>query len=183
MSTPTRKKSKAASLRGRTGEFLRELVATRGASPHTLRAYGRDLEELCAFLDRRGIDDPKQVQPRTLRGFLAELDERGLSRSTVQRKLSAVRSFFRHLLQRGLVDAHPAVGLRPARGAKPLPHALEESDLWSTITEELDEERDNLPALEKPKPRAANEPDGFVLFDSKRGYFNQIDAYREWQRR
>ena len=56
-------------------------------------------------------------------------------------------------------------------------------DLWSTITEELQEERENLPAFEKPKARPANEPDGFVLFDSERGYLSQIDAYREWQRR
>ena len=37
--------------------------------------------------------------------------------------------------------------------------------------------------IEPPTPRPANEPDGFVLFDSKRDYLNQIDAYREWQRR
>ncbi len=54
-------------------------------------------------------------------------------------------------------------------------------DLWSTITEELEEKKPNLPTL--PMARPANEPDGFVLFDSKRDYFNQIDAYREWQRR
>ena len=53
--------------------------------------------------------------------------------------------------------------------------------LWSTITEELQEKKPDLPTL--PMVRPANEPDGFVLFDSKRDYFNQIDAYREWQRR
>ncbi len=56
-------------------------------------------------------------------------------------------------------------------------------DLWSSITEELEEEQPDLSEFEKPAPRPANEPDGFVLFDSKRDYFNQIDAYREWQRR
>ncbi len=56
-------------------------------------------------------------------------------------------------------------------------------DLWSTIAEKLEEEQPDLAEFEKPKPRPANEPDGFVLFDSKRDYFNQIDAYREWQRR
>ncbi len=56
-------------------------------------------------------------------------------------------------------------------------------DLWSTITEEMEEGQPDLEEFEKPKARPANEPDGFVLFDSKRDYFNQIDAYREWQRR
>jgi len=132
--TPSAKKKREdPSLRGRADQFLRELVATRGASAHTQRAYAADLDELCAFLEGRGIRDPREVKPRTLRGFLAELDERGLARSTVQRKLSAVRSFFRHLLVRGLVDAHPGLGLRPARSAKPLPHALEESEVEALL--------------------------------------------------
>ncbi len=56
-------------------------------------------------------------------------------------------------------------------------------DLWSTITEEMEEKEPNLEEFEKPKARPANEPDGFVLFDSKRGDLSQIDAYHEWQRR
>ena len=117
-------RGEASGLRGLVDGWLRELTATRGASPHTLRAYGRDLDELLAFLDGRGIDDPQAVTPRTLRGFLVELDERRLSRSTIQRKLSAVRSFFRHLLVLGRIEAHPATGLRPARRARRLPHTL-----------------------------------------------------------
>ncbi len=53
--------------------------------------------------------------------------------------------------------------------------------LWETMAEEMREREPNLPDV--PTARPANEPDGFVLFDSKRDYLNQIDAYREWQRR
>ena len=56
-------------------------------------------------------------------------------------------------------------------------------DLWSTITEELEEEQPDLEEFEKPKARPANEPDGFVLFDSKRDYLTQMDHYHAWQRR
>ena len=56
-------------------------------------------------------------------------------------------------------------------------------DLWSTITEELEEAQPALAEFEKPKARPANEPDGFVLFDSKRDYLTQLDRYHEWQRR
>ena len=55
------------------------------------------------------------------------------------------------------------------------------ADLWKTMADELREKKPSLPA--PPSARPANEPDGFVLFDSKRDYFNQIDAYRDWQRR
>ncbi len=110
-------------------EYLRELSAARGASAHTLRAYSADLAELEEYLARHEVSDPRAVTPRTLRGLLVELDERELSRGTIQRKLSAVRSFFKHLLHRGMIEAHPALGLRPARSARTLPHALEESEV------------------------------------------------------
>ena len=55
--------------------------------------------------------------------------------------------------------------------------------LWSAIAEKLEEEEPDLSEFEKPKARPANEPDGFVLFDSKRDYLSQMDAYRKWQRR
>ena len=124
---------KKTDLRGLIDAFLRELAATRGASAHTLRAYGGDLSELASHLDRVGVSDPRVVTPRTLRGFLAELDERGLSRRTVQRKLSAIRSFFRYLLLRGRIDTHPAKGLRPAKGEKKLPHTLEEAEVEALL--------------------------------------------------
>ena len=127
---PARRKATARSkaagdLAALAESFLHELQATRGASPHTMRAYGRDLEEFLAFAEAQGLADPKRVTPRTLRGFLLSLDERRLARTTIQRKLSAVRSFFRHLVVLGRIDAHPAVGLRPARGRRHLPHTLE----------------------------------------------------------
>jgi integrase/recombinase XerC len=104
--------------------YLDHLRATRGASPHTLRAYARDLEELAVFLEGRGVREPAEVTPRTLRSFLAHLDERGLARPSLQRALSSVRGLFQHLLERGLVRVHPATGLRQARHARPLPGCL-----------------------------------------------------------
>ncbi len=104
--------------------FLRELAATRGASPHTLRAYRSDLEQFCAFLDERGIALPGDVSSRTLRAYLGSMEDRELAPTSIQRKLSAARSLFKHLLRQGAIDQHPAVGLRRRRGARTLPGAL-----------------------------------------------------------
>jgi integrase/recombinase XerC len=109
--------------------FLTRLGATRGASAHTLRAYRGDLGELCAHLAAHGIEDASGVAPRALRGWLAELDERGLARGSVQRKLSAARSFFRHLLEQGAIEVHPATGLRRRRGSRRLPGALTRAEI------------------------------------------------------
>ena len=110
-------------------EYLREIQAARGASPHTLRAYRGDLDSLLEFLTARDVTDPRAVDARALRAFLATLDEQGLSRTSIQRRLSAVRSFFRHLLRQRKIDAHPAQGLRAARVRRPLPRALEVAEV------------------------------------------------------
>ena len=111
-------------MRPHVQRYLSGLAAGRGASPHTLRAYGRDLEELCAFLEERGIQEPAALRPRTMRAFLLRLDERRLARATVQRKLSAARSFFKQLLREGLLEVDPTSGLRQARARRPLPSSL-----------------------------------------------------------
>lgn len=116
--------TRAKSLRAEIDDYLLRLSATRGASIHTLRAYAGDLEELALFLEARRVD-LKAVVPRTLRAFLLELDQRGLARSTLQRKLSAARSFFRHLVEQGRLETHPATGLRTPRRPRALPGTLE----------------------------------------------------------
>ena len=104
--------------------FLVELASTRGASPHTMRAYGRDLAELVQFLSEREITDAKAVTPRVLRLYLARLDARELARASIQRKLSAARTFFQHLLVHGHIRVHPATGLKRARQGRRLPSCL-----------------------------------------------------------
>ncbi|MAF64689.1 MAG: tyrosine recombinase [Planctomycetes bacterium] len=116
-------------LSGAIDDFLRGMQTTRGASPHTLRAYGRDLAELDEFLAECEVEGPAEVTPRTLRRFLARLDRRELADSTIQRKLSAVRALFRHLRKRGVIADHPAQGLRKRRTARRLPGALETGEV------------------------------------------------------
>lgn len=113
--------------------YLRELATTRGASPHTLRAYRSDLAQFEAFLVERGIERPDEVSSRTLRAYLGDLEERGLASTSIQRKLSAARSFFRQLLRQGAIDQHPAVGLRRRRGARRLPGALSQAEVEALL--------------------------------------------------
>jgi len=113
--------------------FLGQLRAARGSSPHTLRAYGGDLGEFLAFLEARGVSAPREIGPRTLRGFLAALEVRKLARASVQRKLSAVRTFLRHLLREGHVDTNPADGLRQRRAARHLPAVLSEEEIEALL--------------------------------------------------
>jgi integrase/recombinase XerC len=144
MSASTTTREPSSPMRRCVDRYLTELAAARGASEHTLRAYRSDLASLCEHLEANGIDHPEQVTPRTLRGYLAELDRRELARASIQRKLSAARSLFKHLLRRGAIDSHPATGLRQRRSERRLPACLEMSEIESLLA---------APDLSKPAGR------------------------------
>ncbi len=113
--------------------YLFRLASTRGASPHTLRAYGSDLAELAAFLEERGISDAGGITPRALRSYLADLEERHLSKATIQRKLSSARGLFKHLVREGRLEADPIAALRRRRRARHLPSALSEEEIAALL--------------------------------------------------
>jgi integrase/recombinase XerC len=99
------------------GAFLRHLSLEKDASPHTLRSYRTDLLE---FAKHAGDGDPAtwldSVDTRAIRGYLAHLHTRGLDATTIARKLAAVRSWFRFLVRRGVLERNVA---REVRGPRP----------------------------------------------------------------
>ncbi len=100
--------------RPEVAEFLTHLDKERGQSPHTVKAYGRDLEAFTDFCDRHygGRWKWQSVDRLGMRGFLGELQRKGLSKRTAARSLSAVRSFYRYL------QLHHGVPNAAARAAK-----------------------------------------------------------------
>ncbi len=108
-------------------DFLRYIGKERGLSPNTVDAYGRDLDDFSEFLvDYLGEDDPDwgDVDRLAIRSFLGWLEDRGLKRNSVVRKLSAVRSFFRFLHRTDRVEANPAARVRTPRQPRDLPGYL-----------------------------------------------------------
>jgi integrase/recombinase XerC len=118
-------------------DFLRTLEVEENASPHTLRNYRSDLQQLLDFLARAGRVTPKElrvrdVTARDLRLFLVELLRRN-RKSSVARKLSAARRFFRHALQRGRITQDPTIGLTAPRQDKQLPAHLTVDDMFRLL--------------------------------------------------
>jgi integrase/recombinase XerC len=95
-------------------EFLTHLEKEKGQSPHTVKAYGRDLEAFTEFCDRHygGRWRWDGVDRLGMRGFLGELQRKGLSKRSAARSLSAVRTFYRYL------QVHHGVANAAARAAK-----------------------------------------------------------------
>ncbi len=133
---------RSASLAALTEAFLGDLEERRGASEQTVRAYAADLAQFLAFLEEpsegdRGADkgqpSPGDVDVHRLRGWLASLHGRGLSRTTVARKLAALRSFYRFLARSGAADSDPARGLRAPRLPARLPARVEMEEVEALL--------------------------------------------------
>ena len=101
-------------------------------SPNTVAAYGRDLREFVVFLRGYygGIDWSWQgVDRLAMRGFLGHLTRRGLSKRSVARAISAVRSFYRFLHRQEVVDANPARAVATPKIGKYLPSYLDRAQI------------------------------------------------------
>lgn len=112
-------------------EFLRELQDGRQLSPHTVAAYRRDLSELTQFLNTYFQQEDwswSRVDRTALRRFLGFLAQQKLSRRTIARRLSAVRTLFRFLHREDLVEANPARAVRSPKLEKTLPQWLTRGD-------------------------------------------------------
>ncbi|HEX6065697.1 MAG TPA: tyrosine recombinase XerC [Longimicrobiales bacterium] len=117
--------------------FLRELADGRQLSTHTVAAYRRDLSELAEFLDTYFQTDDwpwSRVDRNALRRFMGKLAEQHLSRRTIARRLSAVRTFFKFLHREDLVQANPARTVRSPKLEKTLPQWLSRGDAEKVFT-------------------------------------------------
>lgn len=103
--------------------FLTHLSVERNASQNTVRAYASDLARYLEWADRTGVD-PIHLDHRSLRRYLAELDRARYARTTIARRLSAVRSWFGYLLAEGLVDSDPSTVLSTPKVPSRLPNVV-----------------------------------------------------------
>src|SRR6202790_1609617 len=126
-------------------DFLRHLTE-RNASPHTVKAYKQDLTLFAAYAGSRGW---KQIDHIAVRGFLSQLYEKGLSKTSVARALAAVRSLYRSLAREGVVEQNPAKLVATPKLPKKLPRVPTIEEMNSVIDGEMPEvaafpERDRL---------------------------------------
>ncbi len=112
--------------------FLEMLAVERGASRHTLAAYRRDLEDAAVFLRGRG-SALEQATAEELRAFLARLDGLGLKSSTIARKLSALRQYFRFLYLERVRPDEPTQHLDRPKLARGLPRYLSIAEVTALL--------------------------------------------------
>ena len=109
----------------RQQQFLDYLKFERGLSPRTLNAYHRDLQRFAAELNEAGVSDPARVTEHHVRRFIARLHRQGLGPRSIQRGLSAIRSYYRWLMKEGLAEHNPAAAVKAPRAGRKLPATLD----------------------------------------------------------
>lgn len=115
-------------MRRELDRFLEELRHGRHASPHTIAGYRTDLEQLAGFLDQRGVA-LRAADNRTIRAFLHDRAATVGAKSSLARKLAAVRSFFQYALKQGWVDDNPAKMVASPKLDRPVPSFLSEAEM------------------------------------------------------
>src|SRR5438477_10550503 len=126
-------------------DFLRHLLE-RNASPHTIKAYSGDLANFAAYAGSRQW---KSIDHVAVRGFLSQLYEKGLSKTSVARALAAVRSLYRWLAREGVVEQNPAKLVSTPKLPKKLPRVPTIEEMNSVLDGRMPEasafpERDQL---------------------------------------
>jgi len=118
-------------------DFLDYLTYERNVSVNTIAAYRDDLESFVGFLCNEYLTmardqiDLRRVDHLAIRSYLAHLARKKLSRASIARHLSALRSFFKYLMREGDVDANPARAVATPRREKHLPSVLQTSEIAS----------------------------------------------------
>jgi len=116
--------------------FLRYLRVERNASDHTLRNYRIDLKQFEDFLKGAGSIGAvrvKSVDRLAVRAFLAQMQKGGSGKSTLSRKVSSIRSFFRYLQREEVIDANPVRLVSLPRQEKKLPSFLDQREMEALL--------------------------------------------------
>ena len=114
-------------------DFLGYLSVERRLSANTLEAYRHDLSDLAAWLLGQGVDSWGALRQDMLRSYVAGAHRGGLSGKSLQRRLSAVRSFYRHFNRSTSAELNPAMGLRAPKSARKLPQVLDADEMTRLV--------------------------------------------------
>lgn len=118
--------------------FLAHLQVERRVSAHTLDAYRRDLAALHDWATARQMGDVTGLDAAAVRAFVASEHRRGLSPKSLQRRLSACRSFYHWLLQNGPIAANPAAQVRAPKAPRKLPQVLDVDEAVQLVEVDTD---------------------------------------------
>jgi integrase/recombinase XerC len=119
------------------GKYLQYLESVRNSSPHTILNYGKDLGQFVSYLSPPGAQPPAlpKISHVIIREFVGHLHEQGLEKSSIARKLAALRSFFKYCLREGMVKENPARLVPTPKLPKRIPSVLSAEEMNGFLNE------------------------------------------------
>lgn len=128
-------------------EFIHYLSSEKNASPHTVRCYQTDLEEFENFLKSSGMyltsagqTQMEEVDRLAIRKYLSFLHRKN-KKSSIARKVSTLRSFYKYLLREHIVSSNPAKNVATPKAEKPLPTALTVDEAFRLMESPMEKEQ------------------------------------------
>lgn len=119
-----------------TNSFLDYLRYERNYSEKTVSAYGEDILQLEEFArEETGEFNPVEVKPDLIREWIVSLMDKGYTSTSVNRKLSSLRSFYKYLLRQGVAEVDPLRKIFGPKNKKPLPSFLKEGEMNKLLDE------------------------------------------------
>ncbi len=112
-------------------KYLEYLQTVKNSSPHTVSNYGKDLRQFLAFLSPPGSEAPalRAVNHGMIREFVSHLHDHGLEKSSIARKLAALRSFFKYCVREGQLKESPARLVPTPKLPKRIPSVLSAEEM------------------------------------------------------
>src|SRR5271155_1171366 len=112
-------------------KYLEYLRAVKNSSPHTISNYGKDLGQFVTYLSPPGLEPPalSAVTHTTIREFVGHLHDHGLQKSSIARKLAALRSFFKYCVREGRLLENPARLVPTPKLPKRIPSVLSAEEM------------------------------------------------------
>ena len=136
--------------------YIRYLETERNASPHTIRNYGSDLRQFRDFLkqgagDARSEVDVRSVDLLKLRAYLALLFQDQKQKTSIARKLAAIRAFFKFLLREGVIETNPGLAVATPKLPKKLPRIMTEEETNNLLDRAAEGARNGEPMLKRDR--------------------------------
>jgi integrase/recombinase XerC len=114
-------------------DFLAQLTIEKRASQHTVKNYKRDLSCLSNYCESKSISLWTDLKQTDIRSYMASRHRQGLSSTSLQRELSAIRSFFNFLLKNQLTDNNPGQYIKAPKKTRKLPKTLDVDQIKSLL--------------------------------------------------
>lgn len=112
-------------------DFISHISFEKRYSNHTVIAYQKDLLQFTEELEINTLHDLNEINTKNIRNFIGDLVEFGLENTTINRKISALKSFYKYCLKNKLVDKNPTTLIKSLKTKKRLPSFVPEQQLWN----------------------------------------------------